>query len=425
MDMMTAQALVRFGLGRRGTEPLPGDPVAWLLAQLKAAEPGLGFTAATGLAALQADRRDKPKPGESQGRALFRAQADAELACALTTETPFRERLLWFWANHFTVSLRRGEIAALAGSFIEEAIRPHVTGRFQDMLLAVMRHPAMLLYLDNAGSVAPDSPAGQRSGRGLNENLARECLELHTVTPAARYTQADVTAFARLLTGWSVELRDEPRGFRFRERAHEPAPQTVMGQSVPPGEQGGVAMLRFLANHPATQHALAVKLTRHFTADEPSPKDVRQVAAVLRDTGGNLGAAAAALLALDAAWQPCSKLRTPFELVVASARALDVPAERLPMVGILSGLGQPLLTAPAPDGWPDRAEAWASPEAMMRRIEWANGFAARIGERDALAIAQATLGPLLRPVTLDAMAHAGSRRDAFTLFLTSPEFQRR
>jgi uncharacterized protein (DUF1800 family) len=309
---------------------------------------------------------------------------------------------------------------------VEEAIRPHVTGRFADMLLAVMRHPAMLLYLDNAGSVSPHSPAGQRGGRGLNENLARECLELHTVTPAAGYAQTDVTAFARVLTGWSVETRQEPLGFIFRPRAHDPDPQTVMGQRIAPDEAGGVALLRFLANHPATHHALAVKLVRHFTTDDPPPGAVRRIEAVLRDTGGDLGAAAAALIDLDACWRSTTKLRTPIDLVVASVRLLDIPAEKRPnLIGILSGLGQPLWSAPAPDGWPDRAAAWASPESTMRRIEWLNGFAGRIGQRDPAALAEAALGPLLRQATLEAMARAGSRHDAMTLFLTSPEFQRR
>src|SRR5207247_502535 len=146
--------------------------------------PGPLPSAAEGLAVWREDRAAKTAPGESRSRALYRAQGLAAVARAVTTTAPFRERLVWFWTNHFTISLRRGQCAAVAGAFVEEAIRPHVTGRFQDMLLAVMRHPAMLLYLDNAGSVGPDSAGGRLSRRGLNENLARECLELHTVTPA-------------------------------------------------------------------------------------------------------------------------------------------------------------------------------------------------------------------------------------------------
>src|ERR1700761_5044885 len=212
MDTRTAQALVRFCLGRRGDEPLPPDPAAWLLDQLRQPDPTRLAdppSSETGLAALHEDRVATPPPGESKSRALFRAQAAAQLANAVTTPAPFRERLVWFWTNHFVISLKRGQCAAVAAAFVEEAIRPHVTGQFPDMVLAVMRHPAMLLYLDNATSFGPDSPLGQRTHRGLNENLARECMELHTVSPRAGYTQADVTAFANILTGWSVELKTE------------------------------------------------------------------------------------------------------------------------------------------------------------------------------------------------------------------------
>ena len=429
MDTLPTQALVRFGLGRRGQEPLPSDPAAWLRQQLM--QPDRGLTdprpsTADGLGTLRDDRLNRPPPGESRSRALYRAQGAAELANALTTPAPFRERLVWFWTNHFTVSLRRGACAAVAGAFVEEAIRPHVTGRFEDMLIAVMRHPAMLLYLDNAGSVGPDSRAGRHAHRGLNENLARECLELHTVSPASGYTQADVTSFAKILTGWSIDLRADPPGFRYRPAAHEPGEQTVLQQRFPPDEAGGLAALRLLAAHPATHRFLAGKLVRHFVADDPTPDDVRRIEGVLRDTGGNLGAAASALVGLEAAWQPAAKLRTPQDYVIAGFRALDVdPAASPRLLRILAGLGQPLWVAPAPNGWSDRAADWSAPESMMRRIDWAYGFSGRIGARDALALAEDNLGPLLRAETLTAMRRAGSRREALTLLLTSPEFQRR
>jgi uncharacterized protein (DUF1800 family) len=428
MDSRTAQALVRFGLGRRGTEPLPSDPTSWLLEQLHQPDPthlGDPPTTVAGLTALRDDRATKPPPGQSRSRAMLKTQACAQLANAVTTPAPFRERLVWFWTNHFVVSLKRGQCAAVAAAFVEEAIRPHVTGQFSDMALAVMRHPAMLLYLDNATSFGPDSPLGQRTHRGLNENLARECMELHTVSPLAGYSQTDVTSFAKILTGWSIDLKQDPPGFRYRPFAHEPGVQTVLGHEFPPGEEGGVAALAFLASHPATQRFLATKLVRHFVADDPPPDAVRQIETVLRDTNGNLGAGAAAVVELDAAWLPGTKLRTPLEFVIASVRMLDIPPDQVPMIGILAGLGQPLWTAPAPNGWPDRAADWAAPEAMLRRIDWASGFAGRIGERDVLEIADSSMGPLLRHETSDAIRHAGSRREALTLLLTSPEYQRR
>src|SRR5580658_430345 len=431
MELRTVQALVRFGLGSSGAETPQENASAWLLDQLRHPDPDSPWSGpfpstAEGLLAMRADRENKPPPGESQSRALYQAQGLAAMQHAVTTKTPFRERLVWFWTNHFTVSLRRGQCAAVAGAFVQEAIRPHVTGRFQDMVLAVMRHPAMLLYLDNANSVGPDSMGGMRSHRGLNENLARECMELHTVTPASGYTQQDVTSFARILTGWSIEVKNDPQGFVFRPRIHEPGEHTLMGHSFPDGEDGGVEALRFLANHPATHRFLATKMVRHFVADTPPPGAVRRVEGVLRDTGGDLGAASACLVNLNDAWTPGTKIRTPLDLVVASFRTLGVPLDPAPpYLAILAGLGQPLWTAPAPNGWSDVATDWVAPEAMMRRIDWAFAVAGRIGDRDPMMIADTSLGPLFRPETQMAMAHAGSRREAMTLLLTSPEFQRR
>ena len=428
MDEVVAQALVRFGLGRRGDEALPADPASWLITQLKQPDVGAPMAStAVGLEALRSDRELKPPPEQRKSRTVFIADQRAALEHALVTTSPFRERLVWFWSNHFTVSVRGGA-GPVAGAFVAEAIRPHVTGRFEDMLLAVMHHPAMLIYLNNAQSVGPDSPAGERSHRGLNENLARECMELHTVSPASGYTQADVTNFAKVLTGWSIDLTSDPPGFRYRPFAHEPGPQVIMGRSFPPGEAGGEAVLRFLANHPSTHRFLAGKLVRHFVADDPKPEDVRRIEAVLRDTRGDLGAASAALVSLEDAWRPGAKLRTPQDYVVAGLRALDM-GEGLNMPGMVAGLGQPFWNAPQPNGWSDRASEWAAPEAMMRRIDWAYGVAGRAAgrseARDAAELAEANLGPLLHDDTLQAIRRAGSRREAITLLLAAPEFQRR
>ena len=442
MDSAAAQALIRFGLGRRGSEAAPADPRKWLLDQLDGPDPGLTSGAFRGLPtatqALRTERAEQiarkraiaahagklPKPFAEYRREYFR-DAAAQLHWASVTDAPFRERLVWFWTNHFTVSIRQGGTLGLVGPYVREAIRPHVTGRFEDMVLAVMRHPAMLRYLDNAGSVGPDSPAGRRFHRGLNENLARECMELHTVSLAAHYTQADVTNMARILTGWSVNPA-RSGGFMFRPFAHEPGSWTVLGHRFPPGEQGGIAALRFLANHPSTHHELAVKLTRHFIADDPPADAVAHVEGVLRDTRGDLKAASAALVGLPAAWRPLAKLRTPLDYVVASARALDLPpGQKVPMLGILRALGQPLWAAPLPNGWADTAAAWSASDAIMRRVDWAYAFSGRAGHADPAELAQANLGPLLRPAVLTAIHRAASRRDGVTMLLTSPEFQRR
>jgi uncharacterized protein (DUF1800 family) len=430
MDQRIAVALLRFGLGYRAGDPLPTDPDAWLAAQLDGADPALVRPAAgsaEALAALRADRMARRQGADARAvPGLFRAEAAAAAATLCDTPAPFRERLVWFWANHFTVSLRRPPLRALAFAYVAEAIRPHVTGRFADMLLAVARHPAMLVYLDNAASIGPNSPAGQRTRRGLNENFARECLELHTIGRDAGYTQADVTAFAALLTGWGLDEDGPQPGFMFFPQRHEPGAQTVMGHTWPPGEAGGVAALRWLGTHPATYRRIAFALTRHFIADAPPADAVQRIAGVLHDSGGDLRAAARAVLRLPAAWRPMTKLRTPFDYAVAVLRALGAPeGAGVDLMGVTTRLGQPWLTAPLPDGWPDTAADWADGELLLRRADWAVAIAGRAGGLEPMAVAEGTLGPLLGPATAQAVQHAGSRREALALLLASPEFQRR
>ncbi|GGG40783.1 hypothetical protein GCM10010964_30500 [Caldovatus sediminis] len=472
MKIEHAVASVRFGLGRRPGDPVPADPVAWLERHLDAPAPLPGERYAgvpDAFAAIRADRETsravreaqaaaearagtpvgRARPSMEEGAAeaeraatgrerpsrpalerprLTRAAAIGWLAHSLEAAEEYHVRLTNFWLNHFAVSRRNPNAGVFLGDFLRSAIRPHVTGRFADMLLAVVRHPAMLIYLDNAGSVGPNSPAGRRRSRGLNENLAREILELHTLSPAAGYTQTDVTEFARILTGWSVEGQREPFGFVFRAATHEPGEKILMGRRYPEGEEGGIAALRWLAQQPATHRHLATKLARHFVADEPPAAAVDRIFAVLRDTRGDLGAAARALLRLPEAWSPpLTKLRTPLDYALAVLRALDAPAEAGAEIAWrdLPQLGQPLWLAPAPNGWPDRAADWAAPEGVLRRVEWAHTMAGRGGRADARALAEAVLGPLAHADTLREAGRAGSARDALTLVLASPEFQRR
>ncbi len=431
MDTRTAHALIRFGLGRKGTEAPPSDMQAWLAAQLNAPDPVLsqpGATTLEGMLALQEQRNNKELRGEaSPVRKIFRQEQVRYIDNLLTTDAPFRERLVAFWANHFTVSLKRGEVAAIVYPYIREAIRPHVTSRFVDMLQAVMRHPAMLLYLDNAQSFGPDSAVGKRQKKGLNENLARECLELHTVTPSSGYTQADVTAFANVLTGWSIELKMHPPGFVYRPFVHEPGTQIVMGQNFGEGQEAGIAALNWLGQHPSTYRNIATKLVRHFVADTPPPASVARVEAVLRETHGDLKAASLELTRLPDAWHPLTKLRGPVDYAVAVLRAtgIQVDREKTTIPAQLAGLGQPLQTAPLPNGWPDTAADWAGSEAILRRIDWVYGLTARTQTMDPMEVATASLGPLLSPTTAEQIRLAGSRRDAMTLLLASPEFLRR
>ena len=430
MDTRTALALARFGLGRCPAEEVPRDPVAWLAAQLDAPPPWDGPpmpTAAEGLRALRDDRAAQRAglPGGA-GRALLHRGADAATSALLGTAAPLRERLVWVWANHFTVSRRRPMLAPLVFPYVQEAIRPHATGRFADLLLAVVRHPAMLLYLDLALSVGPDSPAGQRRRRGLNENFARECLELHTVGRDAGYTQADVTEFAAALTGWSIDRDGAAPGFAFFPARHQPGEKTVMGRRVAEGEEGGVAFLRWLATHPATYRRLAARLAQHFIADEPPAGAVGHIAGVLAATGGDLAAAMRAVLAEPAAWQGAGKLRAPFDYAVAVLRALDLPPARRPsLLSVTGALGQPWLDAPLPDGWSDQAAAWNDGELLLRRADWAFAVAGRAEAVEPLDLAAATLGPLCDATTAGALRQAGSRREALALLFATPAFFRR
>ncbi len=466
MTQASAQALNHFGLGARLGDRVLADPRGALRAQLQGPDPGLASGAfaglPSGLAAMDALRADmlaresmlqaaeKPPPGFKTGTAkLYLQDAAAQLNLAANTDAGFRERLVWFWANHFTVSILQNQTAGLAGAFVREAIRPHVNGNFTDMVLAAERHPAMLRYLSNDGSIGPDSRAGIRTGRGLNENLGRECMELHTVGLAAGYSQADVTSMAKILTGWSVagmKGGGDATGFKYRPFAHEPGAQIVMGQSFAGGEEAGIAALTYLSRYPTTYRLLAGKLVSHFVSDTPPPDAVAKITAVLAATEGDLAAAAAALVDLPEAWVPLSKLKTPLEYVVSAVRAAppaaasadaapvdaapaDAAAPPVDYPGVLARLGQPLWGAPLPIGWSDQAADWDGSGAVISRIDWAFTYASRFDNGDMgvqpAQIAGSALGPLLRPATATAIATAGSRREAVTLLFASPEFQRR
>jgi uncharacterized protein (DUF1800 family) len=451
MDRAVAVASARFGLGA-GPQDDPGsDPKAWLKSQLQGPDPGLASGAfaglLTGAQAVDAMRANgvalraylaanasatAPAPFRSPLTEYFKQDALAQLGFAATTPASFRERLVWFWANHFSVNAEQNQAAVFIGPMLREAIRPHVTGNFTDMVLAVERHPAMLRYLDNFDSVGPNSPLGLRTGKGLNENLGRECMELHTVGLAAGYSQADVTAMAKILTGWNLAASDQksdPTGFKYRPGLHEPGPQTVMGHSFDGGEQAGIDALTFLSTYPTTYDRLARQLVIHFVADQPPPRAVAHISSVLRETKGDLAAASAALVDLPEAWVPAQKLKTPFEYVISAWRAVPPPAGQPPFqpLPVLTQLGQPVWRAPLPNGWSDQAAVWAGADAVVARINWAYTYSSRFADAQGtpLQLAQANLGPLLRPQTVEAINTAGSPREAMTLFLTSPEFQRR
>ncbi|WP_254925976.1 DUF1800 domain-containing protein [Bordetella genomosp. 11] len=454
-----AIALNRFGLGARADDAPPADPKAWLLAQFDrydarpaawASLPASAVLAADlgrrRMAVAQAPSGDKQAARRSLNmdvRDTYQDAVAARVDSALATPTPFIERLVHFWANHFAVSTEKPAVAALAGSFEAEAIRPHVLGRFQDMLVAVERHPAMQLFLDQTRSVGPDSKAAERAARrdparrrGLNENLAREIMELHTLGARTGYTQADVTEFARALTGWSIagvrEQRTDgavPGAFVFRPGLHEPGVRVVMGRRYPQqGEQQALAVLHDLAASPATARHIAFKLARHFVADDPPADVTDRLAAAYLSGGGDLAAVYRALIDEPRAWSPAAaKFKTPWEWMISCMRGLGWQSPgKLRPAPLLAQLGQPVWRPGSPAGYDDIAASWAAPDALVRRVDVAQRLAARVGGQvDPRALGRTLLAGSISPATAVAVGRAESVQTAIALLLVSPDFQRR
>jgi len=370
-------------------------------------------------------------PGPGVPQQIYLEEAKVRINAALAADIGFVERLVWFWSNHFCVSADKGPVRPLCGAYEREAIRGHVLGRFADMLQAVESHPAMLIYLDNARSIGPNSFAGIIRGRGLNENLAREILELHTLGVRTVYTQDDVTRFANVITGWTIvpPRQDPMRGgeFNFNARMHEPGAQKVVSRTYPDnGIDQGRAVLADLARHPATATHISQKLARHFVADQPPPVLVEQLAKRFRETDGNLKEVAKVLITSPEAWTaPRSKIKRPGEWIVSALRATGVTAPDIRrVIGAQNLLGEPLWRPSAPKGFSDENAAWI--DGLAQRLDIANQIGQRVGaliEPD-LTI-EIALGPLASEDTRKAIARAESRPQALALLLMAPEFQRR
>jgi uncharacterized protein (DUF1800 family) len=464
-----ALALHRFGFGptRDSIVALADDPRGAVLADLE--RPGAGRVSADLLtsgaaaravfdfqAARQAEQKlasRAQKAAEAAGEAmpvaakaplpdagmrpqqpplpqqLIQKEAQARFDEAANAKIGFVERLVWFWSNHFCVSADK--VPAMAGPYEREAIRPHVLGRFSDMLQAVESHPAMLFYLDNVQSMGPDSVAGVNRDKGLNENLARETLELHTLGVRSGYSQADVTNFAKVLTGWTWIQPSEPvygGEFAFVERMHERGDQTVLGKRYPDnGVEQGRAVLADLARHPATARHIAQKLAAHFVADEPPPSLVAKLEKTFLDSGGHLKEVAKSLILADESWAPQrTKLKPPSAWLVSVARITDAPAP-MPIGRVLGAqamLGEALWRPPAPNGYPDTESAWI--DGVPRRLDIADDYAGRLANNiDPLALVDSALGPLASVDTRETIARAESRKQALALLVMAPEFLRR
>lgn len=411
------------------------NSIAMDMAPKERAKPAENRDAA--MAPAEAMRPNAPKPPPAPLNIIqktFRAEALARLQRGVMADCGFAERLVAFWSNHFCISANKGGPARMwAGSFEREAIRPHVLGRFSDMLKAVEQHPAMLFFLDNQQSLGPDSRAGKNRNRGLNENLAREILELHTLGVGGGYSQDDVTALANVITGWTYAGRQgqlgAPGTFAFNANAHQPGAQRVLGKIYNAADvTQGEAVLADLARHPSTAKFIAAKFARHFVADEPPQALVTRLADVFAKTDGDLKALATALVDSDEAWEaPLAKMRSPYEFLVASGRLLaQIPNDPGRYLGALNTLGQPLWSPAGPNGFADSNAAWAAPEGIKLRLDISAQIASRLADgvdpRDLLELVAADAASVETRKTIE---RAESRQQALALLLMSPEFQRR
>ena len=345
-----------------------------------------------------------------------------------------------FWSNHLCVSSATTP-AALVADYERDAIRPHVLGRFEEMVLASAHHPAMLFYLDNTASIGPAALARRGRERGLNENYARELLELHTLGVDGGYTQNDVLEVARTLTGWtagSADGRSPPgsestqvvmRGvvFQFVPNRHEPGTRTVLGRRYAQnGVEQGEAVIRDLCAHPSTARFIATKLVRHFVADDPPARAVEAVSAEFTRSGGDLARVARALIALPEAWDEQNvKLRAPQDWLIAALRALEAPETPPAVVRALAGLRQPMWAPPSPKSFADERREWSDPDSLLNRAELARTLARRFGAGapdPARMLELVEVGPTdpLRALLADGSI---GREERIALALASPAFQ--
>ena len=479
-QLQAAIAATRFGMGARPGEikAAASDPRGWLKAQIRPdaaiipadgllsakqvlearqdAYVGMAPPGAPGQAALRTDAQQKiQQQVQRETREGLQKEVEARSRHSATTADSFADRWLRFWANHFTVAARNAQIVGLVGPFEREALRPHVFGRFSLLLGHASFHPGMLVYLDAARSIGPSTQAAERRDAGLNENLAREILELHTLGVGSGYTQADIIEFAKALTGWTVAgpqtarlagMGGQGRGQQqrgrqqaqlarqsgetiFVEALHEPGGRTVLGKSYGGPAQGQAAtILDDLAHHPATAKHIAAKLVRHFVSDTPPASAIAKLETAFVKSEGDLSALANAVVDLDEAWSETpQKFKTPEELLVSAARAAGPQAtfggaQRQ----VYTSLAQQPFGAPSPAGWPDDTAFWSGSDAIKKRLEWANSVSRRMarGETPTQFLNRA-LGDIASEKTRQAVARAESAEQGFTIALMSPEFQRR
>ena len=461
------RALNRFGLGARpGERDRIGDPRGWLRDQLRGGAPALSPPAgasaneiADALRSLrmvaQGDTAARQQARQRIAR-IIAAEQPAALTRRATSDLPYVERLVSFWSNHLCVSAgAKLLVAPLAGSYERDVIRPHVLGRFEDMVLASARHPAMLIYLDNFQSIGPESRGaqqGRRAGgaagarRGLNENYARELLELHTLGVDGGYAQQDVIELARILTGWTVsglaapgaaaprglrararEAATGPLRFGFQELLHEPGNKALLGERYgESGEAEGERAIRSLCRHPSTARFLATKLATHFIADSPPPSAIERLSRSFRESEGDLRVLADTLIDIPEAWsEDTRKFRTPQEWLVAVLRAFQAPEANEALAASLRQLRHPLWAPASPKGYGDSTQEWADPDSLLNRAELARTIARRVGARamDPRALLEVVDVAPTDPLTVLLSDNSIAAPERIALAIAGPAFQ--
>ena len=344
----------------------------------------------------------------------------------------FVEQLVNLWANRITISNASGAVPRYVQSFRDEAIRPFVGGNYGDMLRASLWHPGMQFYLTQANSIGPDSVMGKKRGRGLNENLAREFLELHSMRVG--YSQTDVTELAKLLAG----MASDEKGQRVDARRVQPGAKVILGQTYSDSDPQAEInrLIAYVALRPETAQNVAFTLARHFIADDPPADLVAGLAAAYLAHQGDLPPVYRVLLQHPAARDPArQKLRSPQDYAAATLRLLGLTApeaaaafaklaKKIP--GALAAMGQPPFRALRPDGWPEVSQGWMTPPMMAARVDWAIDLARRAGDRiDPVAMAETALGPYASPLLLQSVGRAEQRWEGLAVLLGSPEFSRR
>ena len=394
-------------------------------------------------------------PPEKRPIRIIGELQSAKLIRAIESERQLEEVMVDFWFNHFNVFAGKGAVKWMLVSYEQDAIRPHALGKFRDLVLATARHPAMLFYLDNWMSVRNDLPSrpGGKGPKGLNENYARELMELHTLGVNGGYTQKDVIEVARSFTGWTIERPREGGGFVFRAIAHDNGEKTVLGHKIPAGggQKDGEKVMEILVRHPSTAKFVATKLVRRFVSDEPPLALVARVAETFTRTDGDIRAMLTTIVTSPEFWGAeayRAKIKKPFELVVSAVRAVGGTTSGSPALSrAVAEIGEPLYASQPPTGYPDVAEAWVNTGALLNRMNFALGltenrypglrvdlgrFVSGVDRRDPAQVLDRLLAGLLhdqvspetREVLMRQLADPDIGKIA-ALVLGSPEFQRR